>query len=226
MRLSVRLWAQQNANSYIGDKWTNLAKKRGYPARSVFKLEEIQKKHSVFRKSDDVLDLGASPGSWTLYASQQVGSGGRVLGIDLKPPTVKFPTNVSFLEQDVMTWPAPDQPVLPFDVIISDMAPNTCGDKGTDAESSYDLCVRAVNLSQKLLRPKGTLLVKLLQGIEMKLLTEKLKTLFSSVHVIVPVVTRKHSNEVFVLGKNFLNSRHPAGPPKKHGFKTVGIPQN
>jgi len=74
--------ANKHSNPYIGDPRTREAKKKGYPARSVFKLEEIQNKTQILRSGMKVLDLGAAPGSWTLFASQKVGPSGKVLAIE------------------------------------------------------------------------------------------------------------------------------------------------
>ncbi|HSC89918.1 MAG TPA: SAM-dependent methyltransferase, partial [Polyangiaceae bacterium] len=87
--------AQKKANPYVADARTAEAKKRGFPARSVFKLEEIQQRTQLLRRGHKVLDLGAAPGSWSLYAMQQVGPGGKVLAIDLQPITQGFGPNVT-----------------------------------------------------------------------------------------------------------------------------------
>ena len=84
------------------DHYSRRAKKEKYPARSVYKLEEIQKKHHLIRKGHKVLDLGCSPGSWLLYAARQTGSGGKVVGIDLKPVAIQIPSHVEVLTADVL----------------------------------------------------------------------------------------------------------------------------
>src|SRR3954471_4014374 len=85
------------------DARTKAAKARGFPARSVFKLEEIDRRVKLFRGGQKVLDLGAAPGSWSLYASQKVGSSGRVLAIDLQPISQKFAPNVQVAQGDALT---------------------------------------------------------------------------------------------------------------------------
>jgi 23S rRNA (uridine2552-2'-O)-methyltransferase len=94
------------------DSFTKAAKAQGYPARSVFKLEEIDRRTRLFRGGQRVLDLGAAPGSWAKFAAQRVGSGGRVLAIDLSEITAVMPPNVEHLQGDVFTlgtrcWAAP-----------------------------------------------------------------------------------------------------------------------
>ena len=89
-----------------GNKWqdhySQRARKERYPARSVYKLQEIQKKYQLIKKGYKVLDLGCFPGSWLLYAAQQSGSSGEVIGIDLKPITIQVPSNVKMMTADVL----------------------------------------------------------------------------------------------------------------------------
>src|SRR6188508_643858 len=106
------------------DRHTRAAKAAGYPARSVFKLEEIHRRYRLFRAGQRVLDLGAAPGSWSLYASQQVGPAGKVLAVDLSEITEALPANVLAKQLDVFSA---ERAVLaelgPYDVVLSDMAP-------------------------------------------------------------------------------------------------------
>ena len=82
------------------DRYTVAAKKAGFPARSVFKLEEIDRRVRLFRQGMNVLDLGAAPGSWAMYAAQKVGGKGHVFAVDLTPLNVAMPRNVSFRQGD------------------------------------------------------------------------------------------------------------------------------
>ncbi|HWU42509.1 MAG TPA: RlmE family RNA methyltransferase, partial [Bdellovibrio sp.] len=113
------------------DRFFRKAKEEGFAARSVFKLEEIDKKYKIFKPGQIVLDLGASPGSWSQFSSQRVGPAGRVLGVDLSPVTVKL-NNAVFIQADLRDLNLEEifkehgfQP--PFDLVLSDMAPKTTG---------------------------------------------------------------------------------------------------
>ena len=86
------------------DHYTRQAKKARFPARSVYKLQEIQRRYRVIGKGDRVLDLGCSPGSWLMYAAKLVGSGGQVVGVDLKPVKSTLPSNVRVLTGGLIRW--------------------------------------------------------------------------------------------------------------------------
>jgi 23S rRNA (uridine2552-2'-O)-methyltransferase len=88
------------------DYYTRLARKQSYPARSIFKLEEIDRRNRLFSRGDRVLDLGASPGSWMKYILERVGPGGSVTGVDLVAPAVDLPGNARFFEGDVLALDA------------------------------------------------------------------------------------------------------------------------
>ena len=107
------------------DKYFKRAKKENYAARSVYKLKEMDKRFQMFKKGQTVLDLGAAPGSWTQFAGERVGKKGRVLGVDIQGTKHDFLDNITFLQADVFN-DSPElleaiKPLMPFDVIISDM---------------------------------------------------------------------------------------------------------
>ncbi len=113
------------------DHFTLKARKMGYPARSVFKLEEMQKKWSLIKKGKPVLDVGAAPGSWTLYALRTMGKAGQVTAVDLKPLTIKSPpgANLRFRQGDVFTAESAEFLAEggPYGCVLSDAAPATSG---------------------------------------------------------------------------------------------------
>ena len=155
------------------DHYFQKAKKEGFAARSIYKLETIDERHHILRKGDVVLDLGASPGSWTQYASRLVGERGRVVAIDKKALGIRPPANVAALMLDAFETPpevllaaAVQGGLAPhaFDVVVSDMAPATTGDRFVDQQRSADLCLRALELARALLRPGGNFVAKLLEG--------------------------------------------------------------
>src|SRR5580704_15056154 len=112
------------------DRFTREAKSAGYPARSVFKLEEIDRRVHLLRPGMRVLDLGAAPGSWTLYACQRVGPQGRVLAVDKTVIGIPLPPHARFDQGDALELESETLSVFaPYDVVLSDMAPNTTGNR-------------------------------------------------------------------------------------------------
>ena len=184
------------------DHYTRQAKKERFPARSVYKLEEIQKKHRLLKKGDRVLDLGCSPGSWLLYAAKLVGPQGRVVGIDLKPVTVQLPPQVQIITTDVL---ALDVAVLGngFDAVLSDMAPATTGHKAVDAARSYNLCETALGIAREILLPGGSFVCKIFQGPDFTAFLDAVRTEFTQRKVFKPQSSRKASREVYVIGLGF-----------------------
>jgi 23S rRNA (uridine2552-2'-O)-methyltransferase len=113
------------------DHFSLKAKASGFPARSVFKLEEIQAKYKILARGQRVLDLGCSPGSWTQKAADIVGPLGSVLGIDLTPVTTAWPPHVRTLEADIFKWQPEPAMRGTYDVLMSDMMSNTTGACGS-----------------------------------------------------------------------------------------------
>ncbi|MCP4671500.1 MAG: RlmE family RNA methyltransferase, partial [Desulfobacula sp.] len=148
------------------DHLTRRARSENYPARSVYKLEEIQNRFKIIKKNDQVLDLGCAPGSWLLYAAKQVGKGGFVSGIDLKPIEIKLPGNVLTIQDDILKI---DDKFFfnkdkKFNIVLSDMAPATTGRKDVDALRSFELCSMALNVADNFLRANGNFVCKIFQG--------------------------------------------------------------
>ncbi|MDH5559523.1 MAG: RlmE family RNA methyltransferase [Deltaproteobacteria bacterium] len=185
----------------VQDHYFHQAKKKGFAARSVFKLEEIDQRHRLIKKGFKVLDLGASPGSWMQYASLKAGETGLVFGVDLKELEIGLAPNMRFNQADLNDTVAAflDAPVV-FDLVLSDMAPKTTGIKDVDARRSYDLCNLALEVARTRLRTGGSLLTKVLQGGEFKELLTAFNKAYHSTLVIKPKSSRSESREVFVLG--------------------------
>ncbi len=184
------------------DHYTHKAKKEHYPARSVYKLQEIQAKNRILKPGQQVLDLGCAPGAWLLYAAQQVGLGGQVIGIDLNPVTVRLPENACSLTADIFALDPETAEAMGtgFDVVLSDMAPATIGHKGTDALRSEALAETALDLALKLLVPGGHFVCKLFQGGDLNRFTSQVKQNFNKQKNFKPKSSRKASKELFVLG--------------------------
>jgi len=168
----------------------------------VYKLQEIDRRVGLFKKGYRVLDLGASPGSWTMYAAQQVGPSGRVLGIDLHDPDVALPQQAEIRVLDAFQI-EPDALGGPFDLVISDMAPKTSGQRHADQYRSYELVMRALELAKAVLEPGGGFVAKIFQGAEFEEARNAVREVFGKVRTIRPEATRDESYEVFLVGLGF-----------------------
>ena len=193
----------------VKDFYYKKAKKDRYPARSIYKLEEVQQKYHFLRRGDSVLDLGCSPGSWSLYASEVVGERGVVVGVDLKE-TSQSPkpgaAEIHWLCHDIM-----DPDLLPlvrrirpaFRALISDLAPRTTGNRWADHQQSLRLTRRTLELATILLLNKGSYLCKVFQGEDFPNFVQEVKACFDQVKVIKPQSSRVESREVFILGLGY-----------------------
>ena len=150
----------------IKDHYFHKAKREGFVARSVYKLEEIDKKYHLISNGNLVLDLGSSPGSWLQYASFKVGDRGQVHGIDIQEVNITLPNNVKFFRADIFEINTEDLKICgkKVDVILSDMSPKTSGVRYGDAIRSFTLNQRVLKIAKEILRPRGNLLVKAFQG--------------------------------------------------------------
>lgn len=190
-----------------GDHYYSEAKQQGYLARSVFKLQEIDIKHRLFSHSGEkpffVIDLGCAPGSWLQYVLPKLKSGDKVLGIDLNKINIKDDKLV-FMQRDISE--VSNQEFLEavgstegFDVVLSDMAPKTCGIKLVDQERSLDLCREAARVARNTLKKNGTLVIKIFQGPDVKKFTDELKHDFKEVKMFKPDSSRAHSFEIYIV---------------------------
>ena len=183
------------------DRFTRAAKEAGFPARSVFKLEEIDRRARLFRPGLRVLDLGAAPGSWLLYAAQRVGSSGKVLGADTEPLAIAMPPNAAFIPGDVFGL---DETALgrfaPYDVVLSDLAPKTTGSRVTDQTRSFELFMRALQLAVRLGAPGGAFVGKIFMSDDLPLARSELSRHYATERLIRPEGTRSVSMEIFAVG--------------------------
>jgi 23S rRNA (uridine2552-2'-O)-methyltransferase len=193
------------------DRFHTRAKQAGFRARAVFKLEELDRAHQLFRRGDRVLDLGCAPGSWLQYAATRIGDGAMV-GID-RVPVTGVP-GARTLVGDVFTVAAPDLlgELEAFDVVLSDMAPDTTGVRHVDQSRSEALFERALEIATQVLAPGGNFVGKLFQGPDFKKLTETVRARFASQKTAKPASSRQISIEQYVIGKGF-RGEPPGGAP-------------
>ena len=191
----------------VQDYYFEKAKKEKYPARSVFKLEEAQQRFKLLNKGDMILDLGCSPGSWSIYAAKQVGATGRVIGVDLQS-TMKYAfagaAPMELLKADIFSEEIFTQlATIKFNVVLSDMAPSTTGHKFSDHLKSLELSRRAFEIASAVLVEGGNFYCKVFQGEDFPKFVEEVRQLFKKVKVVKPKSSRVESREVFVLAMHF-----------------------
>jgi 23S rRNA (uridine2552-2'-O)-methyltransferase len=190
-----------------GDFYYSEAKQQGFVARSVFKLQEIDQKYRLFSHSGEkpffVMDLGCAPGSWLQYVLPKLKQSAKILGIDLNKINIKDDKLV-FMQRDITE--VTNQEFMDavgsidgYDVVLSDMAPKTCGIKLVDQERSLDLCREAARVSRGVLKKNGTLVIKVFQGPDVKKFTDELKHDFSEVKMFKPDSSRTHSFEIYIV---------------------------
>jgi len=185
------------------DHYSRRAREEGFPARSVYKLKEAQQKYRLISSGDVVLDLGCAPGAWSKYALKVVGPAGLVVGVDLSPVKISAP-NFVFIREDVFEI-VPDKlreisPKGSYDVILSDLAPKTTGDRSGDHFRSLHLARQALALARELLAPGGNFMVKVFEGERTPAFREEVSTLFEKVKPFRPRSTRSASREIFIVG--------------------------
>ncbi len=188
------------------DPFTKKAKKENYEARSVYKLEEIDKRERVMTGVTNVLDLGAAPGSWTQYCLKKIPAQGKVIAVDLAPLGFSHP-QVIFLQESIEGLDlAPIIGSAQIDLVLSDMAPKTTGVHDTDVARSFDLASLALESAKRFLKPGGIFIVKLFMGDSFEEYRALLRSSFEQVRILRPESTRKHSREVFFVAKGFKKS--------------------
>ncbi len=187
------------------DPYYHAAKKQGFVARSIFKLEEIDQDFGLIKPKAHVLDLGCSPGSWLQYVERKIGaSGGKIVGIDLAPLALSFGHHVQFIQGDIFEVSIDGE----FDLVLSDMAPKTSGIKSMDQDRSLVLCERALEIAIQVLKPGGRFCVKVLEGGGLPDFVKACKQVFKDVKIRRPKGTRAGSMETYVIGLGY----HKANP--------------
>jgi 23S rRNA (uridine2552-2'-O)-methyltransferase len=188
------------------DYYWKKSKQEGYPARSVFKLQEIQEKHRVLKPGNRVLDLGASPGSWSLFILDLLAGNGSVTGVDLKTPDQRLTSrrNFRFIQGD-FTQEAVVGLILegaPYDCIVSDAAPSTTGNRTLDTARSSEIARQVLIVCEKALAPGGNCLLKIFQGGEEKEILDRMHDLFAISRAFKPKASRSNSMETYYIGIN------------------------
>ncbi len=187
----------------VRDHYFKKAKQEKYFARSVYKLEEIDKKYRLFKKGVKVLDIGCSPGSWSQYMLKKVGNGS-IVGIDIKNSVRIHDNRFTFIQGDILKLDPEflKKQFKTFDIITSDAAPKTTGNKFSDAVQSLDIVSRVFSIAEMILTPGGGAVAKVFQGEDLKAFLEEVKKSFEKVSLFKPKSSRKESREIFIIAHN------------------------
>jgi 23S rRNA (uridine2552-2'-O)-methyltransferase len=184
------------------DPFHQRAKKEGFAARAVYKLEEIDAKHHIFAAGQRVLDLGCRPGSWLQYAASRVGPKGALVGIDRTPLEVTIPEpGARILVGDVheVTPEALRGDLAGFDLVLSDMAPDTSGVRSLDQARSEALFERALELAEALGTPGSHFVGKLFQGPSFQELIKRCRAGWDKAATFKPKSSRAESMEQYLV---------------------------
>jgi|TARA_B100000073_G_scaffold70073_1_gene51855 23S rRNA (uridine2552-2'-O)-methyltransferase len=185
----------------IPDTWAKKAKSEGYRSRASFKLLEIDKKYDLIRKSNLILELGSSPGGWSQVISKKKNKNCKCMAIDiLNMEKVK---GVNFYKLDLYSdefYKKIKSYKNSLDLILSDMSVNLSGIKVVDEEGNKDLNLFCLELSKKMLKPTGALLIKSFNNSNLKFLKNEFKRAFSYVYIEKPLASKTSSQEVYLLG--------------------------
>jgi 23S rRNA (uridine2552-2'-O)-methyltransferase len=186
------------------DSFFRKARNEGFAARAVYKLEDIDKRVRLFHAGARVLDLGCRPGSWMQYAVKAVGPHGKVVGVDRLPLPAPV-AGAHVILADIYTLS--DEELLcglaAYDVVLSDMAPDTTGIRATDQARSANLVEEALARAERLLAPLGAFVAKVFQSPDVERLRKRMGQRFKEVKLLKPEASRQQSTELYLVGKNF-----------------------
>lgn len=195
-------WLQE----HFDDMYVKKAHAEGYRSRAIYKLKEVDDKEHLFKPGMSVVDLGAAPGGWAQYVSQKLGGNGTIVAMDILPMT-PLP-GVTFIQGDfredsvlneLMNW-IPEHSV---DVLLSDMAPNMSGTRAVDVPRAMYLVELAYDFSHKMLKPGGTLLMKVFHGTGFDEIVKQARLQFQHVVIRKPQASRARSRETYLLAKGY-----------------------
>lgn len=187
------------------DHLARKAQAEGFHARSVYKLDELQRRHVLVRPGARVLDLGAAPGSWTQRLLEIVGDTGHVVACDLNPLDISSHPRLTVFQGDFtdIDTIAALEAAGPYDAVLSDAAPSTTGNRTVDTARSEALVENALDLARRMLKNDGSFAVKIFQGGGEQHLRTEMERFFGKVAQAKPAATRKESFEVYLVGVDF-----------------------
>jgi len=185
-----------------GDTFSRQAKIEGYRSRSAFKLKELQNKDRLIKRGMSILDLGSFPGGWSQVSKEIVGEKGKIVGVDLQE--IKPIQGTSFIHKSVIELRAEDfdANLMPFDIVLSDMAPNISGIQDRDNAQMIDLLDKVIYSIENFLKTGGSTIIKVFQGDSLEYAKRFIKEHFLEVKIRKPDSSRRNSSETYILGIN------------------------
>jgi 23S rRNA (uridine2552-2'-O)-methyltransferase len=198
--------SKQWLRAHFDDVYVKQAQAEGYRSRAVYKLKEVDAKESLIKPGMSVVDLGAAPGGWTQYVAEKMGSQGRIIALDILPmdaiADVTF-IQGDFREESVLQALQELVPKHSLDLILSDMAPNLSGTTAIDIPRAMYLVELALDFAREMLKPGGSLLVKVFHGEGFDAIVQQARQLFKRVVIRKPRASRPQSKETYLLGKGY-----------------------
>ena len=195
------------SNYRDGDFFSKKSKKEGYRSRASYKLKEILTTDFSIRKGQSVFDLGSYPGSWSQVAYEFVGPTGKVAAIDIQEMKLK---NCFFIHKSIEEIHKSDfeeiAEFVPFDLVLSDMAPNISGIRERDNALMVGLVNSTLSVIDNFLKIKGSVLIKVFQGESLDYTKQALKKRFNKVKISKPKASRPNSREIYIIGKELKKS--------------------
>ncbi len=201
-RRSGGSWRQRQEK----DPWVQKARREGWRARAVFKLEQIDRKERLLKPGMLCVDLGSSPGSWSQYVTEKLKGRARIVAVDLLQmdtlPDVHF-IQGDFRDDDTVAAILEALGAERADLVMSDMAPNLSGNKAVDQPRAMYLVELALDLCHEVLKPGGDLVCKLFQGEGSDAFIADARRQFDKVRVMKPEASRPGSREVYLVARNY-----------------------
>jgi 23S rRNA (uridine2552-2'-O)-methyltransferase len=187
------------------DQYRRLAKDQGYRARSAYKLLQMNRSYNIIKKGDKVVDLGCAPGGWLQVAMKEVGSSGKVIGVDLKPVTPVAGATIlqGSIENPNILSKIAEILGCKADVILSDMAPNVSGVWDIDHARQISLSTIALGFARRVLRVGGSSVFKIFEGEMLKEFKSELRKSFGKVLLSKPSASRQESSELYIVCLDF-----------------------
>ncbi len=198
-KLSSKNWLQRQLN----DPYVKQSKQDGYRSRAAYKLLEINQKYQIIKNNSNILDLGAAPGSWSQIAVEF--NPKKVIAIDLLE--IENLTDVDFIQGDFLDQEVRNKIIdligdEKIDLILSDIAPNMTGHKDTDQLRIMAVCEQVLDFAKDILSQKGSLVIKIFQGVGFPEYITELKQLFAKVNTYKPDASRSKSAEIYIVAKD------------------------
>ena len=189
-------------NKQRRDIYVRQSKVEGYRSRAVYKLQEIDDKFKIFRNGISIIDIGAAPGSWSQYLERNV-KNAKILSIDILE--MEKIENTFQIKGDFTDTTCQEQIKRYFeakvDIVLSDMAVNTTGNKNLDSIVTGELCMKAMNFAKKILKINGQFISKIFMGSSFNELLANARTNFKKINIYKPLASRKNSKESFIVCK-------------------------